>query len=266
MRSVALTLLVLLASACGAGAAEIPLSPTPAPDAGSIVCRQAGTPPTALILAKEAVPDELDGVNSFVQDWGNRQGCFKATVVTTLTGANLAKYQVLIVDISHDQVLASEDAAGVQAFIKSGKRAAIFAWPIKLSDETVITASLAGAETSLSSASWKQAHGCGDWRFSDYLKTPFSLEATSYRYENFADSIFIVSATGPQRVIATSLFCPSFPGPTVLEVPGGVLAGFSFSYSVAFADNTIRAVGMKRLIVDVMHLLTKPAQLSGTPA
>lgn len=261
MKSVGLALVALLAAACGSASAEIPLTPSPAPDAGSIVCRQAGPPPTALILAKEGVPDELDGVNYFVQDWGNRQGCFKATVVTTLKGTNLANYKILIVDISHDQVLSADDAAGVQAFIKSGKRAAIFAWPIKLSDETVIKDPLAGAEGSLSGASWKQAHGCGDWRFGDFLKAPFSLESTSYRYENFADSIFTISATGPQRVIAKSLFCPGDPGAVVLEVPGGVLAGFSFSYSVAFADNTIRAVGMKRLIVDVMHLLSRPAQL-----
>ncbi|GAC1675354.1 MAG: hypothetical protein PVS3B2_17820 [Candidatus Dormibacteraceae bacterium] len=261
MKSVRLALVLLLAAACGGGAAEIPLTPSPAPDAGSMVCRQAGPPPKALILAKEAVPDELEGVNYFVQDWGNRQGCFDATVVTTLKGANLSNYKVLIVDISHDQVLSADDAAGVQSFIKSGKRAGIFAWPIKLSDETVIKDPLAGAESSLSGAQWKQAHGCGDWKFGDNLKAPFALENTSYRYENFADSIFTVSATGPQRAIASSLFCPQDPGPVVLEVPGGVLAGFSFSYSVAFADNTIRAVGMKRLLVDVMHLLSQPAQL-----
>ncbi len=105
----------------------------------------------------------------------------------------------------------------------------------------------------------KQAIGCGDWQYSEAPKAPFALGGTSYRYENFGSSIFTVEAHGPQRAWATALFCPAHPGSVMVEVPSGIIAGFSLAYTISLADNNVRAVAMKRLLVDVMNELGGPS-------
>ena len=97
-------LAVALASCTGFGR-ELPTHLPATPDAASGACQLARyRAPTVLVLAKEAVPEELDGLNYFASDWGVRQGCFHATVVTAGSGLDPSRYQGLIIDVSHDAV------------------------------------------------------------------------------------------------------------------------------------------------------------------
>ncbi len=250
-------------TACGTAAHEVPVLAPGRPDPAAKTCHanQPSGPPSVIFLAKEAVPDELAGLTYFVQDWGLRQGCFKGKVLTSLNAGDLPANGVLVVDISHDEQLDTEDAAAITAVIAAGKRVAIFGWPLRLSDRSVIAAPLAGSETSFGEVTFTLASGCGDWQYTDAPKTPFELMGASYRYENFGGAIFTVRARGPQRVWAKTLFCPNDPGLVMLEVPAGIVAGFSIAYSVSLADNNIRATGMKELLVDVIHGLVLPASL-----
>ena len=233
-------------------------------DAASGSCRAAGyRPPTVLVLAKEAIPEELDGLNYFANDWGLRQGCFHATVVTGGGSLDPKRFGTLIVDVSHDSVLAPEDIALADSFLAAGKRLAVFSWPLRLSDLTVNSDALGDLSGRLGSFSLRQASGCGDWQYSEGPKSPYNLAQTSYRYENFGASIFTVRATGPQRPWASALFCPAHPGSVMIEVPAGLVAGFSMAYTISLADNNVRAVAMKRLFVDVANELVGPSpQLS----
>ncbi|MDQ6713338.1 MAG: hypothetical protein M3Z28_09155, partial [Candidatus Dormibacteraeota bacterium] len=105
------------------------------------------------------------------------------------------------------------------------------------------------------------ARGCGDWQYAQAPTAPFNL-GNSYRYENFGSAIFTVSADAPQRHWADGLFCPNDAGAVMIEIPTGIVAGFSFGYSVSLADNNIRATGMKRLVVDTIHALAAAANVS----
>ncbi len=106
-------------AACGTAAHEVPVTAPGRPDPAVKTCRanQPGGPPSVIFLAKEAAPDELAGLTYFVQDWGLRQGCFKGTVVTSLNAGDLPANGVLVVDISHDEQLDTEDVAAIAAVI-----------------------------------------------------------------------------------------------------------------------------------------------------
>mgnify|MGYP001260957094 CR=1 FL=1 len=260
MRRFAAVLFVLVLGGCGT-TMEVAIPVTTRSDAGQGCVTAGGAPIKVLFVAKEAVLDELDGVRYFVQDWGKRQGCFDGTVVTTARTADLARVAVAVVDISHDAQLSADDAQALQAFIDSGKRVAVFGWPLRLSDRSVIPAPLSGLENSLGGVRFTVARACGDWEYAQAPTTPFNL-GHSYRYENFGSAIFTVNADAPQRHWANSLFCPTDPGATMIELTAGVVAGFSFGYSVSLADNNIRATGMKRLVVDTIRALASPANLS----
>lgn len=246
--------------ACG-GETELPVTPSPQPDQGAACRAGISDPVPVMFLAREAVPEELEGFDYFVRDWGSRQKCFKGTLLTSLNGTDLARYRVLVVDISHDQQLKPDDVAAIESFASAGKRIAVFAYPMRLADRTLISAPLGGLEGRLGGAQLALASGCGDWQFSDALKTPFALGGLSYRYENFGSAIFTVRASGPQRPLANAIFCPQDPGPVLLEVPGGVVAGFSLAYTLSLADDNVRSVGMKKMLVDVIELLAASAQL-----
>lgn len=255
-------IVVLLLSSCdgasgSAGVAVVP--PSPPPPAAS-VCRAAGaTPVRVAFVAKEAVADELDGLRYFVQDWGARQKCFTGTVLTGLDKADLSSYQVLIVDVSHDRSLSSGDAAALTAFVASGRRVGVFAWPLRLGDGSVLELPLGAAGSAFSTVRYKVARGCGDWQYTSVPATPFSLSRRSYRYENFGSAIFTVTAGAPARVWASTLFCPTDPGDVMVETPAGTVAGFSIAYSVSLADNNVRATAMKQLVVDTIDALSHPA-------
>jgi hypothetical protein len=207
-----------------------------------------------LFLAREAVADELQGLEYFVRDWGKRQSCFDGRVVTSLSGVDLKPYQVLVLDISHDERLTTQDASRVSAFIASGKRAAIFAYPMRLEDRSLIDDPLGGLVGSLG-LGLSMASGCGDWHYQEMPVQPFNLSGSSYRYENFGGTIFTVHATGRQRTWAKALFCPHDTSSVILELPQGIVAGFSIAYSVSLADDNVRAVQMKELVVDAVHEL-----------
>ena len=258
-RMVVAVMLLFLLAGCGT-APEVAIAVATRSDAGQ-GCRAKGLAPVkALFVAKEAVPDELEGVRYFVDDWGKRQGCFDGRVVVSARSSDLAQVAVAVVDISHDEQLSPDDAQALEAFISSGKRVAVFGWPLRLRDRSVIPAPLSGLEHSLGGVQFKAARGCGDWQYAEAPATPFDL-GHSYRYENFGSVIFTLEADTSQRPWANSLFCPSHPGPVMIAVPAGAVAGFSFGYSVSLADNNIRATGMKRLVVDTINALAKPASL-----
>ena len=250
---------VLVLSACAESATAA--KPAAPPAAG--VCRASTHhPPAVLFLAKEAVPEELEGLTYFAEDWGRRQGCFKGTVVSA-AGTDTRGYEALVVDVSHDASLSPGDVATIRSFVQAGKRVALFSWPIRLKDDSVLAESLGQAPSLFGDALLIRAKGCGDWEFSKTAATPFGLEGTSYRYENFAASIFTVKVSGPQRAWAKTLFCPSDPGAVIVEVPNGIVAGFSIGYTVSLADNNVRSVTMKRLLVDVIAALAGTSRPGG---
>jgi hypothetical protein len=241
-------------TSCGT-ASELPVNPPPLPHPAQACRTRAVKPPIkVLFLAREAMPDELQGLQYFVRDWGKGQSCFDGRVVTSLFGVNLKPYQVLVVDVSHDERMTTDDAAVVAGFIASGKRAALFAYPMRLHDRTVIDDPFSGLSSSLG-AGLTVASGCGDWRYQDMPVQPFTLAGSSYRYENFGGAIFTVHAGGRQRPWANALFCPNDSSPVILELPQGIIAGFSLAYTVSLADDNVRAVQMKELVVDAIHEL-----------
>ena len=211
-----------------------------------------------VVLAKEVAPEELDGLNYFATDWGLRQGCFRATIVTTGSRIDPSQYRGLIIDVSHDASLTEADVALARSFVSAGRRLAVFGWPLRLSDLTVDPVAISGLTELPGDFTLNQASGCGDWQYTDIPKAPFDLSRTSYRYENFGSTIFTVTAGGPQRTWATALFCAAHPGNVIVEVPAGIIAGFSIAYTISLADNNVRAVAMKRLFVDVVNELAGP--------
>lgn len=259
MKRLAAVLAVLALSGCGS-TTEMAIPIATRSDSGQGCAAPGAAPIKVLFVAKEAVPDELDGLRYFVQDWGKRQGCFDGTVVTAARPQDLTRVEVAVVDISHDTQLTPDDAQALQAFIATGKRVAVFGWPLRLSDRSVIPAPLSGLENGLGGVRFTVARGCGDWQYAQGPTTPFNL-GNSYRYENFGSAIFTVKADARQRHWANSLFCPSDLGAVIVEIPAGIVAGFSVGYSVSLADNNIRATGMKRLVVDIIHALAAPASL-----
>ncbi|GAC1617269.1 MAG: hypothetical protein NVS9B1_26680 [Candidatus Dormibacteraceae bacterium] len=249
--------LALFVMAC-ASSPEVGVA-TPRPPDPTEPCRTATLKPVnAIFLAKEAVPDELAGLDYFVQTWGMRSKCFRGVVVTTLGGADPAQFDAVVVDVSHDQALTAADATALDGFRKAGKRIAIFGWPLRLDDLSTIADPLSGARQLLGNADFHLARGCGDWQFSEPLKFPFQVGGGSYRYENFGGAIFTVTAAGSQRALATTLFCPQDTGSVMVETKSGIVAGFSIAYSVSLADNNIRAVNLKQMLVDVLQLLVGP--------
>jgi len=247
----------LVVMAC-ASPPEVGIAPPRAPDPTE-PCRMAALKPVnAIFLAKEAVPDELAGLDYFVQSWGARSKCFRGVVVTSLGGADPAQFDAVVVDLSHDQALTAADATALDGFRRAGKRIAVFGWPLRLDDLTAIADPLGGARQSLGDADFQIARGCGDWQFSEPLKFPFPVGGGSYRYENFGGAIFTITATGSQRSLATTLFCPQDTGSVMVETKSGVVAGFSLAYSISLADNNIRAVNLKQMVVDVLQLLVGP--------
>lgn len=247
----------LLLLACGPEA-EVAIPAPRVPDPTE-PCRSAAIRPVnVVILAKEAVPEELAGLDYFVQSWGSRGRCFKGVVVTALGGAEPSQFNAVLVDISHDQVLSPADATALTAFRRAGRRIGLFGWPLRLDDRSVIADPLDGARAIFSDPEFHIARGCGDWQFRDSLNSPFPLGGGSYRYENFGGAIFTVASAGPQRSLATTLFCGQDPGPVMIETGSGIVAGFSLAYSISLADNNIRAVNIKQMVVDVLQLLVQP--------
>jgi hypothetical protein len=250
-----LSVLGISLSSC-TSAPEMAVSPPPVSHPATACRTRALEPPIkVLFLAREAVADELQGLEYFVRDWGKGQSCFDGRVVTSLSGTDLKPYQVLVVDISHDQRMTTQDATALAGFLAAGKRAAIFAYPMRLKDRSVIDDQLGGLPSSFG-VGLSMASGCGDWHYQEMPVQPFNLSGSSYRYENFGGAIFTVHATGPQRTWANTLFCPNDPSPVILELRQLIVAGFSIAYSVSLADDNVRAVQMKELVVDVVHELT----------
>lgn len=243
--------------ACGSEA-EMAIPAPRMPDPTEPCRSSALKPVNALFVAKEAVPEELAGLDYFVQSWGLRGRCFKGVVVTALGGADASQFNAVVVDLSHDQVLAPADTTALAAFRKAGRRIGLFGWPLRLDDKSVIADPLGGAGALFSDPGFHVARGCGDWQFRDSLSSPFPVGGGSYRYENFGSAIFTVTAAGPQRPLATTLFCSQDPGPVMVETGSGIVAGFSLAYSLSLADNNIRAVNMKQMVVDVLQLLVQP--------
>lgn len=247
--------LVLAISGCGQVVAVRP----PAPPDQAAGCRVAGQPPaTVLFLVADPVPEEKLGFEWFVRDWGGRARCFDGVMLTSLSNVDLGRYAAIVADVSHDSQLADDDARALTAYVSRGGRAGLFGYPMRLSDRTPITLPFAGAQASLGNARWTMASGCGDWQFGARLSMPFNLDQASYRYENFGGAIFSVSADPPATPLATIIFCDHAGQAAMLESPGGVVAGFSLAYSLSLADDNVRAVGMKRMLIDVIHVLAGP--------
>lgn len=259
MKAALLASLAIMLASCAGFGQELPAHISTRSDAASGACQVARyRAPTVLVLAKESVPEELDGLNYFANDWGLRQGCFRATVVTAGSGLDPHRFKGMIIDVSHDASLSAADVALARSFVSAGERLAVFGWPLRLSDLTVDTDALAGIAGLLGDFALRPASGCGDWQYTDAPRSPFDLGKTSYRYENFGSTIFTVEARGPQRPWANVLFCAAHPGAVMIEVPAGIVAGFSLAYSISLADNNVRAVAMKRLFVDVVNELAGP--------
>lgn len=242
----------MLLAGCG-GEVGVPIT---APEPGSAgTCQARGYhAPAVLFLAKETVPEELDGLTFFAENWGRRQGCFRGTVVSAAIG-DIRGYDDLVVDVAHDATLGAKDVALVHAFLAAGRRVAVFAWPIRLSEDTVADAALAGVPALFGDVLLTRVRGCGDWLYTAAPGSPFQLGGTSYRYENFGASIFTVATQAPHRIWASTLFCPADTGAVMVEVPQGIVAGFSIAYTISLADNNVRSVAMKRLLVDVINEL-----------
>ena len=259
MTRVLLALLSLALAGCAGFGEEVPLVAAARPDAAAGACRTAGyIAPAVLLLAKEAVPEELDGLNYFAADWGRRQGCFRATVVTDGAAIDTRRFAAMVIDVSHDARVTAADVNLARAFVDAGKRVALFAWPLRLADLSVDLDALAGLNEALGDFTYRQAAGCGDWQYTGLPRVPFDLAGTSYRYENFGSTVFTITLVGPGRPWATTLFCPAHPGAAMVEVPAGLVAGFSLAYTISLADNNVRAVAMKRLFVDVVNELAGP--------
>lgn len=259
MRKAPALLATLVLAACSSQGAETAVAyPTP-PHPGQ-ACHAPGAPKpvSVLFLAKEAAPEELDGLNYFVLDWGAGQGCLNGLVLTSLRNVDPTRYTVLVVDVSHDQYLTADDLAGIRAFAGQGKRVAVFAWPVKLADGSVNADALGSLPELLGTGPLKGVRGCGDWQYGDQLRTPFEMQNTSYRYENFASTIFTVSS-GTGQLLAKTLFCPADTGPVMVETAAGTLAGFYVAYSLSLADNNVRSVGMKRMVIDLVQRLALPS-------
>ncbi|GAC1329935.1 MAG: hypothetical protein NVSMB17_06780 [Candidatus Dormibacteria bacterium] len=259
-RALALGFLALATAGCGQ-AAEIPVVAPRQPSAAQPQCAAQKNPVNTVFFAREADSSDLSGLDYFVREWGQRQHCFNGVLLTSLKGADLSPYQVMIVDVSHDAVLSAEDAAAIRAFIARGRRIGVFAWPLALKDRSIVPDPLAGLQAELGGVKFGVARDCGDWMYTDAPGAPFPIEQTSYRYENFGSAIFTLSLSGPQRPWANSLFCPGPPQPVMVESPAGIVAGFSVGYSISLADNNVRSVGMKRMLVDAISVLARPFQL-----
>lgn len=261
MRAAGLVLLLaaVAMTACLGFGAESPVPGAGQAEGAGGRCRAAHySTPQVVVLAREAAPEDLDGLNYFATDWGNRQGCFRAAVVTASNGIRPAAYRGLVVDVGHDQTLSPADVDLVRAFLASGRRVAVFAWPLRLSGRLVDNSAL-GEVPALLGATWNPARGCGDWQYTSAPRGPFQIGGTSYRYENFGDALFTVSSKAASRSWANTLFCPKDPGAVVLELPQGFIAGFSFGYTVSLADDNVRAVAMKQMLVDVFESLSGPS-------
>lgn len=250
-----LAALLIMNGACGPAPRAIPVRPSPPPHPALGSCELPA--PAVAFLAKESVAEEVDGLNVFVADWGARGHCFDGVVLTTLAGADLSRYRVLIVDVSPGSHIDAADRTAIDAFRASGRRVALFAWPLALPERTVIPRVFGGVESGFGGAELRLLSGCGDWQFGDGPKRPFDLENASYRYENFGDALFAVKVEGPQRVWANSLFCKDV-APVMIEVPAGIVAGFYLGYTISLADNNVRSIGLKRALVDVIHALAGP--------
>jgi len=259
VKAALLAILAVTVAGCAGFGRELPVHPPGREDGAGGVCRAAGySAPAVLVLAKEAVPEELDGLNYFASDWGLRQGCFRATVVTAASGLDPNRFTGLIIDVGHDASLVPADVGLARSFVGAGKRLAVFGWPLRLAGLTVDPEALAALAPLLGDFKLRQAAGCGDWQYTDAPRSPFDLIQTSYRYENFGSTIFTVEARGPQRPWANALFCAAHPGSVIVELAAGLVAGFSLAYTISLADNNVRAVAMKRLFVDVVKALAGP--------
>lgn len=254
--AVALALLAALLSGCGQAVAVRP----PAPPDQAAGCREAGRAPIpVLFLVADPVPEEKLGFEWFVRDWGARAGCFAGVMLTSLANADLTRFRTVVVDVSHDSQLPADDARVISRFVAKGGRVALFGYPMRLADRSQMAEPFGGAESALNNARWQLASGCGDWQFGKRLSSPFDMNQASYRYENFGGAIFSVATDPPSEPVAGILFCNRSGQPAMLEVRGGVVAGFSLAYSLSLADDNVRAVGMKRMLVDVIHVLAEPA-------
>ncbi|GAC1701932.1 MAG: hypothetical protein NVS9B6_17460 [Candidatus Limnocylindrales bacterium] len=249
----------LMLTACGPAPKGIPIIPSRPPHPASGACDNL-SPPSVVFFAKETAPEEVDGMNQFAADWGARQHCFDGVVLTTLAGADLSRYRVLVIDVAPGQRIDPAERAAIDAFRATGRRVAIFAWPLALPERTQIVNTLGGveAEPGFGSVRVRAILGCGDWQLTEAPRQPFPMQSSSYRYENFGDALFAVAADGPQRLWASTLFCPDL-APVMVEVPAGLVAGFYLGYTISLADNNIRSLGLKRLLVDVIHTLAAPA-------
>lgn len=253
-------MLLLLAAMCaGCGpSAEIAVVPPHQPSAAQPQCAAQATRVNTVFLAREADASDLSGVDYFAREWGQRQKCFDGLVLTSLKGVDLSPFQVLIVDVGHDASLSADDVSAIKAFIARGRRVGVFAWPMALRDRSVISDPLAGLQDDFGGVSFEVSRNCGDWKYTDAPKAPFPMEQTTYRYENFGSAIFTLHLAVRQRPWAQSLFCRDSPQLVMAEMPAGIVAGFSLGYTISLADNNVRSVGMKRMVVDVIHTLAGP--------
>jgi hypothetical protein len=218
---------------------------------------QLADPPPVLFLVRESRPEEVDGLRSFVRQWGAGYGCFRGRVVTDLVGSRLDPATVLVLDLGHDEALSAADAASVARFVAGGGRLALFAYPW-LAEQTAQDPAATGQLAQiLPAVRLSPARGCGDWRYANALARPFPLGGILYRYESFSGLFFTVTTAATHTELASPLLCRGSAGPVSVALGRTVASGFSIAYVVSFADNNPRAVDLKKMIVDVVSQLSR---------
>jgi hypothetical protein len=248
--------IICLLVACGAEPGTTN-TPSPSADPLAVSCKQSlqQAPVRVLFLAKEAVQAELAALTQFVNHW-TAAGCFSGKVVTSLKAMDLAAYQVMVVDISHDASLDDADVTGLVDFVHSKRHAAVFDYALRLSDQSR-TNTLLGQETQIGRMDFSLAPACTDWQYGSELISPFDLSNLAYHYPAPANATYAMRADGPSRPWAT-LTCAQ-GGVALLEVPTGAVAGFYGAN--ALAQGGERAGEMEKLVADVVQRLSQPSSL-----
>lgn len=249
--------IVCLLVACGTQPGLTQIRPSASLDPLAVSCKQSlqQAPVRVLFLAKEAVPSELAALSRFVSDW-TAAGCLSGRLVTGLKGVDLTPYSVMVVDISHDSILDDVDVTALVDFVHSKRRAAVFDYALRLSDQAR-TNTLLGQETQIGRMDFSLAPNCIDWQYGTQLTSPFDLSNLAYHYPAPVNATYAMRADGPNKPWA-SLTCTQ-GGAALLEVPTGAVAGFYAAN--ALAQGGEQAVQMEKLLVDVVERLQQPSAL-----
>lgn len=237
---------------------EPEIAPLTTPVVPSGLPCQLADPPSVLFLVRQSRPEEVDGLRSFVRQWGAAgYGCFLGSVVTDLARSRPGPGTILALDIGHDESLSIADAAAVARFVAAGGRLAVFAYPWRAAQRTQDPAATDQLTRIVPAVRLSPARGCGDWRYANALARPFPLGGILYRYENFSGLFFTLTTAAPYTVLASPVLCAVTADPVSVALDRTAVSGFSIAYVVSFADNNPRAVDLKKMIVDVISRLSR---------